>query len=130
MFSLGGAVATEPAPVFGAVSVGTWAAVAFLAIAGTCLAFWLQNKALAHIPAATVSVILCSEPVVTAIISFFVLGEVLSMMGVLGAAIIVGCTVAATLLDSRAEKDQVEELPAFDPAFEVAQARTSMNHSL
>ena len=104
--------------------------MAFLAIAGTCLAFWLQNKALAHIPAATVSVILCSEPVVTAIISFFVLGEVLSMMGVLGAAIIVGCTVAATLLDSRAEKDQVEELPTFDPAFEVAQARTSMNHSL
>ena len=130
LFSLGGAVATEPAPVFGTVSVGTWAAVAFLAIAGTCLAFWLQNKALAHIPAATVSVILCSEPVVTAIISFFVLGEVLSMMGVLGAAIIVGCTVAATLLDSRAEKDQVEELPAFDPAFEVAQTRTSMNHSL
>ena len=130
LFSLGGAVATEPAPVFGAVSVGTWAAVAFLAVAGTCLAFWLQNKALAHIPAATVSVILCSEPVVTAIISFFVLGEVLSMMGVLGAAIIVGCTVAATLLDSRAEKDQVEELPAFDPAFEVAQTRTSMNHSL
>ena len=110
--------------------MGTWAAVAFLAIAGTCLAFWLQNKALAHIPAATVSVILCSEPVVTAIISFFVLGEVLSMMGVLGAAIIVGCTVAATLLDSSAEKDQVEELPAFDPAFEVAQTRTSMNHSL
>ena len=130
LFSLGGAVATEPAPAFGTVSVGTWAAVAFLAIAGTCLAFWLQNKALAHIPAATVSVILCSEPVVTAIISFFVLGEVLSMMGVLGAAIIVGCTVAATLLDSRAEKDQVEELPAFDPAFEVAQTRTSMNHSL
>ena len=53
-----------------------------------------------------------------------------AMMGVLGAAIIVGCTVAATLLDSSAEKDQVEELPAFDPAFEVAQTRTSMNHSL
>ena len=52
------------------------------------------------------------------------------MMGVLGAAIIVGCTIAATLLDSRAEKDQVEELPAFDPTFEVAQTRTSMNHSL
>ena len=62
LFSLGGAVATEPAPAFGTVSVGTWGAVAFLAIAGTCLAFWLQNKALAHIPAATVSVILCSEP--------------------------------------------------------------------
>ena len=40
LFSLGGAVATEPAPAFGTVSVGTWAAVAFLAIAGTCLAFW------------------------------------------------------------------------------------------
>ena len=75
LFSLGGAVATESAPAFGTVSVGTWAAVAFLAIAGTCLAFWLQNKALAHIPAATVSVILCSEPVVTAIISFFVLDD-------------------------------------------------------
>lgn len=123
LFSLGGAVATEPAPVFGEISLGAWGAVAFLAIAGTCLAFWLQNKALEHIPAATVSVILCSEPVVTAIVSFFVLGEGLSAVGIAGAAIIVGCTVAATLLDSRGEARAAEEIPAFEPTFDAHHAR-------
>ena len=123
LFSLGGAVATEQAPVFTEISAGAWGAVAFLAIAGTCLAFWLQNKALAHIPAATVSVILCSEPVVTAIISFFVLGEALSGVGVLGATIIVGCTVAATLLDSRAGASEEAQQPAFEPSFEAAHVR-------
>lgn len=130
LFSLGGAVATEQAPAFAEISLGAWGAVAFLAIAGTCLAFWLQNKALAHIPAATVSVILCSEPVVTAIISFFVLGEMLSVMGIAGAAIIVGCTIAATLLDSRAEAGKAEELPAFETSFDVSPAHAGAEHMM
>ncbi len=125
VFSLGGAVATEQVPMFTEISLGAWAAVAFLGIAGTCLAFWLQNKALAHIPSATVSVILCSEPVVTAIVSFFVLGEVLSAMGILGAVIIVGCTIAATLLDSRAEAKERAEAPAFEASFEAVPAHAS-----
>ena len=130
LFSLGGAVATEQAPVFSEVSLSAWAAVAFLGIAGTCLAFWLQNKALAHIPAATVSVILCSEPVVTAIVSFFVLGEVLSAMGILGAAIIVGCTIAATLLDSRAEAKEQAEVPAFETSFDAVPAHVGVERMM
>ncbi len=130
LFSLGGAVATEQAPVFAEISLSAWAAVAFLGIAGTCLAFWLQNKALAHIPAATVSVILCSEPVVTAIVSFFVLGEVLSAMGILGAAIIVGCTIAATLLDSRAEAKEQAEVPAFETSFDAVPAHVSVERMI
>ncbi len=128
LFSLGGAVASEPVPAFGEISIGAWAAVAFLAIAGTCLAFWLQNKALSHIPAATVSVILCSEPVVTAIVSFFVLGETLSAVGILGSAIIVGCTVAATLLDT-GDAPSAEEL-AIDRAFDTSAAQVRAKHML
>lgn len=93
------AAAFEPVPAFGAISLEGWAAIAFLALFGTCVAFFLQNTALAHLPSATVSVVLCGEPVFTALISAVTLGEQLSAMGWVGAAIIVGCTIAATLAD-------------------------------
>ena len=36
--------------------------------------------------------------------SFFLLGETLSLMGLIGAAIILACVVAETLVDTREEK--------------------------
>ncbi len=101
VFALAGALIFEPTPAFAEVPAISWAAIAFLALFGTCLAFFLQNTALAHLPSATVSVVLCAEPVFTAVLSTIVLGEYLSAMGIVGAAIIVACTVAATLLDER-----------------------------
>lgn len=101
VFALVGALIFEPTPAFAEVPAISWAAIAFLALFGTCLAFFLQNTALAHLPSATVSVVLCAEPVFTAVLSTIVLGEYLSAMGIVGAAIIVACTVAATLLDER-----------------------------
>ena len=107
------AAAFEPAPDVAAVSGMSWAAVAFLALAGTCLAFLLQNTALSRVPSATVSVILCAEPVITAVLSGIVLGEALSGVGIVGAVVIVACTVAATLLDSREpEGAEGDDMPA------------------
>lgn len=103
-FALVGALAFEPMPAFVQVSTVSWAAIAFLALFGTCLAFFLQNTALAHLPSATVSVVLCAEPVFTAALSAIVLGEYLGAMGIAGAAIVVACTVAATLLDESPQK--------------------------
>lgn len=103
-FALVGALAFEPMPAFVQVSTVSWAAIAFLALFGTCLAFFLQNTALAHLPSATVSVVLCAEPVFTATLSAIVLGEYLGAMGIAGAAIVVACTVAATLLDESPQK--------------------------
>ena len=79
----------------------SWAAIAFLAVIGTCVAFFLQNFALSRIPSATVSVLLCAEPVFTAAISAVALGEVLTSVGIVGAALIVACTMAASLEDTQ-----------------------------
>lgn len=104
VFALAGALLFEPTPAFTQVPAISWAAIAFLALFGTCLAFFLQNTALAHLPSATVSVVLCAEPVFTAALSAMFLSEYLSAMGIVGAAIVVACTVAATLLDERPQK--------------------------
>lgn len=98
-FALVSALAFEPIPAFAEVSVSGWAAIAFLALFGTCLAFFFQNTALAHLPSSTVSVVLCGEPVFTAVLSAIALGEQLSAVGWTGAAVVVACTVAATLID-------------------------------
>lgn len=101
VFALAGACIFEPVPAFAQMSAISWGSIAFLALFGTCLAFFLQNTALSHLPSATVSVVLCGEPVFTAVLSALVLGEYLSAMGIAGAAIVVACTVAATLMDER-----------------------------
>ncbi len=99
--ALVGALVSEPLPAFAAISGVSWAAIAFLAVVGTCVAFFLQNAALAHIPSSTVSVVLCAEPVVTAAISAFVLGEMLTMLGAIGCLVVVACTVMSSALEGR-----------------------------
>jgi drug/metabolite transporter (DMT)-like permease len=98
--ALASAIASEPLPDFAAVPAVSWTAIAFLACVGTCLAFFLQNTALKHVPSATISVILCAEPVFTAAVSAVALGEMLTGMGVVGAILIVACTMVASLADS------------------------------
>ena len=97
----GAAIVFEVPPVLDAVPLESWAAIAFLAVIGTCVAFFLQNFALSRIPSATVSVLLCAEPVFTAAISAVALGEVLTSVGIVGAALIVACTMAASLEDTQ-----------------------------
>lgn len=85
-------------PDFNVVSVqpSAWIVLLYLAVISTCLAFWLQNKALTGITSTQVSVILCSEPIFTAAISWVILGEILSGIGFLGTVIIIGCIIAET----------------------------------
>ena len=73
----------------------------FLALFSTCLAFFLQSLALDRLSSTTVSLLLTGEPVFTALFAYLFLGETLSAMGLLGAAVIVGTVVAATWADGR-----------------------------
>ena len=98
------ALISEPMPTFASVDAISWGCIVFLAVVGTCVAFFLQNAALAKIPSATVSVVLCAEPVVTAVISLFALGEVLTLASGMGCVIIVACTVASSMLEGRPQK--------------------------
>lgn len=79
----------------------TWTgagAVAYLALGSTCAAYILQNKAMRHIPATFASLAFCTEPVFTAVFSYFLLGETLGPTGLLGAGIILAGVMAASVV--------------------------------
>lgn len=80
-----------------------WAIILYLALACTLVGYLLQNKALAHISSRTVALLQCSAPVLTAVFSFFLLGETLTTAGLIGAAIILFCIIGETLIDAREE---------------------------
>ncbi len=126
LVALVGALASEPLPAFGVVSATSWVCIGLLAVLGTCVAFFLQNAALAKIPSATVSVVLCAEPVVTAIISMFALGEVLSLLGMAGCVIIVACTVMSSVLEGRFEATTVSSSQTVEPSVAVTVHRPAL----
>lgn len=95
------ALAFEPPIDVAAVQPLAWGTVAFLALVSTCLTFLLQNLALTALPPSMVSLLLTGEPVFTAVFSFALLGEVLSVAGFAGAVVIVCAVMAATYVEGR-----------------------------
>ena len=78
-----------------------WAIILYLALACTLTGYLLQNLALDKIPARSVSLIQCSCPVMTAVFSFFLLGERLTAIGIIGAVIILLCVAGESELGSK-----------------------------
>ena len=109
--SLAGTFAFDGPLDVAAVQPEAWGVVAFLALASTCLAFALQNAALVRLPSSTVSMLLASEPIFTALFSWGILGESLSLVGLAGAAVITVCVVGETLVDGRAPLPARRTLP-------------------
>ena len=60
---------------------------------------FLQNCALEKLPSTTVSLLLTGEPVFTAAFSYLLLGETLSLLGWIGAGLIVTSVVMATTIE-------------------------------
>lgn len=75
-----------------------WGVIMYLAIGCTCLAYLFQNIALRHLPATFVALSLCSEPIFTAIASYFLLGELLSATKLFGAVLILSSIIMVSLL--------------------------------
>lgn len=111
VLSLVCAVLFEPPVALNQVTPFAWATIAFLALLSTCLTFFLQNCALEKLPSTTVSLLLTGEPVFTAAFSYLLLGETLSLMGWIGAALIVASVVMATTLEGR----QAAKAPHLQP---------------
>ena len=74
-------------------TVTGWLVVAYLALLCTCLSYVLQNTALTRLSSYTVSLLQCTQPILTAACSYLLLGEKLSAIGLVGAALIVACVV-------------------------------------
>ena len=75
-----------------------WAIILYLAIACTLLGYLMQNLALTRISDRSVALIQSLCPVMTAVFSFFLLGETLSTAGMAGAGIIVASVALASII--------------------------------
>ena len=83
-----------------------WLIIVYLAILCTVAGYLLQNAALRSISSRMVALVQCTGPVMTAFFSFLILGERLNLAGLIGAAILLACVVAETLM-----KDDEEDSP-------------------
>ncbi len=78
-----------------------WGTLFFLALVPTLGGFGAYTVGLTHLPASVASILAAAEPVTTAIVAYFVFGEILNMPQLLGAGLIL-CGVI--LLRPRNEK--------------------------
>jgi len=83
------------------MTLPAWAVVLYLAIFCTNIAYMLQNSALKYISASTVSMLQCTQPILTAIISYLLLKEKLSTEGIIGAAVIIICIIIENKIISK-----------------------------
>lgn len=83
-----------------------WGVIIYLALTCTCIAYVLQNSALVHLSSNTVSMLQCTQPILTAACSFIILGETMSFRGILGGVIIISAILAANLLETNTKTNQ------------------------
>ena len=87
------------------MTVQVWGIIVYLAVLCTIAGYVLQNIALKSIPSHTVAVVQCLCPVMTAVFSWFILSERLSLFGTMGAIVILVCLVAAVYLDKPIDEE-------------------------
>jgi drug/metabolite transporter (DMT)-like permease len=74
-------------------SVIGWAILVLLAIGPTLLGYGLYNVSLTHLPSSVVNLIVTIEPVFTAVIAYFVLGERLTPQQIIGGLLVMAGVV-------------------------------------
>ena len=92
-----GEVQTKP------MTLSVWGIIIYLAVLCTIAGYLLQNLALKNIQSHTVAVVQCLCPVMTAVFSWFILGEKLSLFGTVGAIIILVSLILAVYYDKASE---------------------------
>lgn len=104
VISVAAAFMFDDVSVLPGVEPRAWLIIAYLAVTCTCLAYIMQNIALSHISSGMVSMLQCTQPILTAVFSFILLKERLSILGLTGAAIITVCVVIENYVNCREEK--------------------------
>lgn len=82
-----------------------WAILFVLAAGPTVTGFGLYNVSLGYLPASVANLIVTTEPVFTAVIAFFVLGERLSGMQLAGSLMILGGVLFLRVCEGRAARE-------------------------
>jgi len=79
-----------------------WAIIGYLGIFQIGLAYYLLTRAVAHLPALEVSLLLFLEPALNPLLAWLVHGEYPGRWALAGGVVIMGATAIKTLLESRA----------------------------
>lgn len=106
LLALAGSLIVEGGVHAGGATPKAWLIILYLAIMCTFLGYLLQNLALTKISERSVSLIQTLCPVMTAVFALILLGERLSAAGIIGAAIILICSVIE-LWDGKGDDGQL-----------------------
>ena len=91
--------AQKPADLFWlGKSVIGWTILVLLAVGPTLLGYGLYNVSLTHLPSSVVNLIVTIEPVFTAIVAFFVLGERLTLQEIFGSLLVMAGVVVIRMV--------------------------------
>lgn len=100
--------------LFPELPVNGWLLMMLLSFGPTLLGFGFYNLSMNYLPASIVNLLATLEPALTAVEAYFLLGERMSMIQIVGGVIIMGAVVLAQF-----EK----EIPSPDPARDSAGSR-------
>ncbi len=84
-----------------AMGVTDWSVVGFLGVVQIGIAYVLVTRGMKHVPAFEASLILLLEPALNPVWTWLTLGEVPSVLAILGGLLILSATVAKSWLDAR-----------------------------
>lgn len=101
ILSVAGALFFEPMVAFSSIAPSAWWVILYLAILSSIVSYFLQNAALEHISSGVVALTQCFEPIFTAIASFLILGEQLTIIGWSGAILIIICILYGNYIEMR-----------------------------
>jgi drug/metabolite transporter (DMT)-like permease len=88
--------------------------ILYTGLVTTALALWVESIAFAKVPATDASIILTTEPLIAAGFGAMTLGETFGVSDYVGASMIVGACVAATLLDTPGSEEAAGCVIGFD----------------
>lgn len=106
VISITAALIFEKPPALSDIGASGYVSILYVSVGSTFLAYVLQNTALVHLSPTYVSLVLCAEPVFTAIASYFMLGEKLDFLGYIGAALIMAAIFSASVIAERGNRSE------------------------
>jgi drug/metabolite transporter (DMT)-like permease len=90
--------------------------VLYTGLLTTAMALWIESVAFARVPATDASIILTTEPLFAALFGAISLGETFDMSDYVGASLIIGACILATLIDTQGDaRCNIEDDPDCDP---------------
>ncbi|TYP88011.1 EamA family transporter [Blastococcus xanthinilyticus] len=111
LFDAGTLARTVPISV-GSVEVPLWVLVAWIAVMGAVVPFWLSISALRHLPPTAAGLVATAEPVFASVVAWLWVEQVLSGWQILGGAVVLAGIVLAQTARSAPAVPPVPESPA------------------